>query len=244
MNSSLNDIDVYILAGGRGTRLQKAVADRPKPMADVNGTPFLEILLLYLHRQGFRRFILGIGYLGDFIEKHFRKNSFDFEIVFSKETKPLGTGGALKLAGDLITSDTFLVLNGDSFCEINYQHLVRQHLDHNAAVSIVVTQNEYHGEYGSVSFDCHARITDFCEKTAKQSAGYVSTGVYCVQKRVLHSMPEENAFSLENDFFPQRLKERYFAHITDSPFVDIGTPQRYKNFVVQMSNRDETRYDT
>ncbi|MDW8464053.1 MAG: NTP transferase domain-containing protein [Geminocystis sp.] len=87
--------ECLILAGGLGTRLRQMVNDVPKPMAPINGKPFLEYLLRYLNSQGIRRVVLSVGYMKEKIVDHFGSRFMDMEIVYSVEEEPLGTGGAI-----------------------------------------------------------------------------------------------------------------------------------------------------
>lgn len=96
----LSDIDVFILCGGKGKRLKKISGKTPKPMVSVAGRPFLDILIEYLRRSGFKRFILGIGYQAEFIKKYYLQHKIPgADIIFSQENRPLGTGGAVKKPG-------------------------------------------------------------------------------------------------------------------------------------------------
>jgi D-glycero-alpha-D-manno-heptose 1-phosphate guanylyltransferase len=124
MSSSI-EIDAVILAGGKGTRLKSVVSDRPKPMAEVAGRPFLEWQLLYLRSLGIKRVILCTGYKGESVENHFdTRVEMGMEIMYSREDSPLGTGGAIRKALTLVRTDPFLVLNGDSFCPFDLKVLL------------------------------------------------------------------------------------------------------------------------
>ena len=93
-------MEAIILAGGLGTRLRDVISDLPKPMAPINGRPFLEYLISNLKTHGFTRIILSIGYMGEKIEQYFGSDYDGIEIIYSRESEPLGTGGALRLALD------------------------------------------------------------------------------------------------------------------------------------------------
>src|SRR5436190_1505274 len=123
----LNKIDVAILCGGLGKRLRPTIGESPKVMAQVNGQPFLDLVLDYLYGQGSRRVILLTGYKAEVIEQYYRQNSRQLTIEFSREMKPLGTGGALKQAQGLIKSDPFILMNGDSFCKLDYRAFLDFH---------------------------------------------------------------------------------------------------------------------
>ena len=116
-----------ILAGGLGTNLRSAISDRPKALALVQGRPFLAHQIDVLKRQGISRFILCTGYMANMVEEQFPAQSNDMEIIHSRETEPLGTGGALRFALEKISPDEqpVLALNGDTFCDFNLQEFRR-----------------------------------------------------------------------------------------------------------------------
>ena len=108
MAGHLKDIDVFILCGGEGKRLKKISGRVPKPMVRIGRRPFLDIVIDYLRKFGFKRFILGVGYHAYFIKKYYKEHKIPgVEIVFSQENQPLGTGGAVKKAEKLIKSKVF-----------------------------------------------------------------------------------------------------------------------------------------
>src|SRR5690349_21298843 len=111
----LGAIDAAILCGGKGTRLQPVISDLPKGLAPVRGRALLDILVEDLVAQGLRRIILCVGHMKEQIISHFSGRR-DADFLFSEETAPLGTGGAVKNAAEFIRSDPFLVMNGDSMC--------------------------------------------------------------------------------------------------------------------------------
>src|SRR6202050_1403605 len=118
--------DVVILAGGFGLRLRGTIGDVPKPMAPIAGRPFLELLLRQLKRHGFSRVILSVGYKQEVIREHFGEEAFGLELVYSIETSPLGTGGALREAVAHIRTETALIMNGDSYTDVDLSRLGRE----------------------------------------------------------------------------------------------------------------------
>ena len=114
----LDKYDCLILCGGMGTRLRSVDAHTPKVMMSFEERPFLDILVHHLKVQGFRRIILATGFKSDWIEKYYQVNDPGVVIEYSRETEPLGTGGAIKNARELIQSDPFFVLNGDCYCDV------------------------------------------------------------------------------------------------------------------------------
>lgn len=226
-NSKLKEVDVVILCGGEGTRLRTVVNDRPKPMAEVNGAPFLDIPLDCLASQGFTKSILCVGYMGQQIEQYYRAKKTNLKMMFSRESSPLGTGGAVKNAKTLIESDFFLVLNGDSYCDLDFLEFINFHLRKKALVTIAVSELAEAKDYGTIVVDEQKQLVSFCEKTPTPDKAYVNAGIYCMSKAAFLLMPDRDEFSLEYDYFPAIINNQCFAYVTGQPFIDIGTPERY-----------------
>lgn len=226
--SSHSNVDVVILCGGKGTRLQTVVSDRPKPLARISEKPFLEILIQQFIRVGFRRFILCSGFKGEMIHEHFREAGLPVEIRYSHEDSPLGTGGAVKLAEKLIEGDQFLVTNGDSYCSVDLAAFYDSHRRRHALMSMVLAQSDDPEEYGSVKINRNGQITEFAEKEGLSKRGHVSAGIYLFERKVLKYIPEGAPYSLEYDLFPYltKLKHNCYGFDSQTPVIDIGTPQR------------------
>lgn len=236
----LSTTDVVILCGGLGTRLRTVVGDQQKTMAQVDGQPFLDILLQYLSQQGVRRVILCTGYQSQTIADYYGKGKFGLEISLSPENEPLGTGGALKNAQPHIHSDPFMVLNGDCFCELNYVDFLASHLKRKAQLSLVLIKVQEAKDYGSIASDKSGRILNFQEKISANASGHISAGVYCFSREALGWMPKEKKFMLEKDFFPVNLDKAVFAFSAQGKFIDIGTPERFKE-AQQLLSRQQPR---
>ncbi len=231
--SELNKIDVVILCGGLGKRLRSEIGESQKTMAKVDDQPFLDILLKYLFNQGFRRAILCTGYQAESIEQHYRKNDIGMEIEFSQETTPLGTGGAIKNAAPLVQNNVFFALNGDCYCRMDYQALFNFHIAKKSCATLAVTRITDRSDYGSIRINDEKRIISFDEKMKKDSiatgsAYFINVGVYCFNKEVFSLMPKENKFSIEKDFFPKIVDQKFFGFEVSEELLDIGTPERLK----------------
>lgn len=225
---NLSKIDVYILCGGLGKRLRSVSKQCPKPMIKIGDKPFLDILLDYMARKGFKRFILGIGYRADLFKKYYTnyKNK-DISITFCAEKFPLGTGGAVKKAEKKIKSNLFLVLNGDSFCEFDPMDFLKFHRVKNAVISILLRKIKNAADYGCVKLDKQGKITSFDEKNSRNANCFINAGIYIFNKNIVSLMPEEKVFSLERDFFPAIIGNDCFGYKKSGFFIDIGTPERY-----------------
>jgi D-glycero-alpha-D-manno-heptose 1-phosphate guanylyltransferase len=223
------DIDVFILCGGRGRRLRTVTRSGPKPMAKVGHTHFLDLILNYFIAFGFHRFILGTGYKAGVIEGYYHKNRRPgINIIFSHEDKPLDTGGALKKAKELIRSNPFFVLNGDSLSKFNPQAFLDFHRRNNSRISILLKRVVTAEDYGKIQLGSRMRIVSFSEKQTKARNCFVNAGVYLFDKGVFKLMPKKQKFSLEKDFFPKLAGKEIFGYPFRGFFIDIGTPERHK----------------
>lgn len=224
-------MQALILAGGLGTRLRKVVSNCPKPMVQVGGSPFLEYIILQLKRYNLTEIILSIGYLGDRIREYFQNGRrWGVRIRYSEEKAPLGTGGAIKLAEDLIKTDVFLALNGDSYLDIDLNELIRFHKLQEALATLALVEVSQPDRYGVVEVDGHSRITGFFEKPGKTPSGSViSAGIYLLEAQILTYIPEGRQVSLEEEVFPRLLNDNVplFGYSSSGYFADIGTPQGY-----------------
>ncbi len=223
----MKNIDTVILSGGEGKRLKGVVADRPKPMAEVNGRPFLDILIEYASSYGLDRFILCAGHMADYIDDYYRDNKKSGEVIISKEGQPLGTAGAVKNAERFIQSDHFIVMNGDSFCPVDLDKFHDFHFKKGARLSIVVAENEDSGDAGSLVLDEDGRVIQFEEK-ARQGRALVNAGIYLFERQILSIIPANVKYSLEYELFPGLIGDKFYGFITDKKLIDIGTPDRYE----------------
>jgi NDP-sugar pyrophosphorylase family protein len=221
--------DVVILAGGKGTRLQNVVSDRPKPMAEVAGRPFIEWLILSLKVQGLRRMVLCTGYMHEAIEAYFRDGKrWDVEIVYSRELSPLGTGGALRQALSQVRTDSLLAMNGDSFCHVDVHVLATAHAARRARASLWLVLAEDCRSGGMVEIDEHGAVRAFHEKPSEQQQGLMSAGIYLLERAVVAAIPPDTPVSLETDVLPSLIGHGLYAVIGCGPFLDIGTPDAYE----------------
>lgn len=217
-----------VLAGGLGTRLRRIVADRPKVLASVAGRPFLSHLLDQVGASGIRRTILCTGHLGGQIRSLYGDSYDGLDLIYSHETEPAGTGGALRLALDHIDSSTILVMNGDSYCDADLFDLWDWHHVHPAHVSIVTADVPDASSFGRIEVDANDQILRFAEKTAEPTPGRINAGVYLMHTALLGRIPNDRPVSLERELFPRWIGAGgVFSYPTGAPFIDIGTPDRF-----------------
>jgi NDP-sugar pyrophosphorylase family protein len=228
MCSYQNGLKAVLLVGGLGTRLRSVVSSAPKPMAVVGDRPFLELLLKQLSTHNIRRLVLCTGYRADDIESELRDgSSWGASIEYSKELYPLGTAGAIKNARSyLLDVSDFLVMNGDSFMEVDFDELVRVHRDSQALATMVVTRRKNEMRYGTVEVEESGRVRGFLEKTSASSTALVNAGVYIFKSSVLDYIPDGPG-SLERDIFPKLVCSGVQSLEQKGLFIDIGTPEDY-----------------
>jgi D-glycero-alpha-D-manno-heptose 1-phosphate guanylyltransferase len=230
-------LGAFVLCGGAGTRLRAVLADQPKSMALISGTPFLQLLLDRLRCQGVGDVILGTGYMAEKIEGYFDcGNKFAVRIRYSREDEPLGTGGALKLAEPLI-SDPVLVLNGDSYVEWKLVPMLELFTAKDAVLVIVLQAVADVTRYGSVALDRDGRITQFLEKGARGGPGLINAGVYLLRKQIVCDLPAGRAVSLEREVFPRLLDRGVYGLISTGLFIDIGIPDDFKRAQTVLASR-------
>jgi phosphoheptose isomerase len=217
-----------ILAGGKGERLRSIIDDRPKVLAPVNNRPFLVHLLDQLSEAGVERVVLCVGYLADQVEQALGPRHGTLSLVYSRENEPLDTGGALRLALADLDDDPVLVLNGDSFCELDFSALYDWHTWKRASATIALTYLQDVQRFGSVKWLSDGRIAQFREKD-QQGAGWINAGIYLLARSVLESIPFGSRKSLERDCFPALAQQRLlYSYPGGKRFIDIGTPESYR----------------
>jgi len=233
-------VRAFVLCGGAGTRLRPVLADRPKSMALISGTPFLQLLLDRLRSQGVDDVILGTGYMAEKIESYFGSgNKFDLRIRYSREHEPLGTGGALKLAEPLI-SDPVVVLNGDSYVEWSINLMLELFRAKDADLVLVLHAIADVTRYGSVALNQDGRITEFIEKGIRAGPGLINAGVYLLGKQIVRDLPVGTAISLEREVFPRLLDRGVYGLVCPGLFIDIGIPDDLKRAQTLLASQVST----
>lgn len=232
-------MQAILLAGGLGTRLQSVINDRPKPMALIEGKPFIEYVVRELSRNGIADIIFAVGYKGSMVEHYFGDGSSfllpdgggHLRIRYAYEKELLGTAGAIKNAGKLVTEDPFLVLNADTFYRIDYGRLVRMQQDRQLELALVLREVPDVSRYGQAILD-GSKLAAFNEKTTCARPGTINGGVYLLTRALLEDIPEGKV-SLENEMIPRWLSEgrALGGFVSDGYFIDIGIPEDYYKFI-------------
>ena len=225
-------MQTVILAGGRGTRLSPITCNIPKPMVPVKDKPFLEYLLWMLKRNSLKKILLCVGYLGNKIEAYFGDGRhLGIKIKYSYEKELMGTGGALKLASDLL-EEKFLLLYGDSYLDIEYGEFIKFFENQKTIGSIVIYDNA-HGDTkvkNNIAMEGNF-ITKYDKRKEDANLKYVEAGASIFKKELLNLIEESQFVSLENDIFPVLIKNKELTGYPSSVgFCDIGTFERLNLF--------------
>lgn len=222
-----------ILAGGLGTRLRPVLDGVPKCLAPISGRPFLAHQLEALARGGIRRAVICTGYLADQVSDQFGSHYAGVELSYSAEDEPLGTGGAVRLAISGTPGREFLVVNGDSFTEVDYQSVMSAFFASGRQPLMVLTKVSDSARYGRVEWVQQTSgltacpVQRFVEKGAA-GPGWINAGAYLLPSEVLAAHSVGEAFSLERDVFPELVGgHRLLAVPAGKLFLDIGTPETY-----------------
>jgi len=219
-------MEAIVLAGGLGTRLQSVVSDVPKPMAPVEGKPFLAYILSYLKKNGITKVILSVGYKYEIIENYFGNQYNEIELVYSVEDEPLGTGGAIKKALGRVSSNEVYIINGDTFFDIDLKAL---ELNGKSQISMALKTMYNFDRYGCVEHDTQGNVTNFKEKSFFEK-GDINGGIYLVKRDVLSNFPLKDKFSFESFMEENFQKLKITAEVFEDYFIDIGIPQDYEKF--------------
>lgn len=224
---ALASVDVAILAGGLGTRIRDALGDTPKVLAPIGGRPFLDHLLDRLASAGARRVILCLGHLAEQVIAHVEKRPASaLGVEWEVEDAPLGTAGAVRLSAHRLSSDPVMVMNGDTWLDLDYADFVETYRCSGAEVAVACANVEDTSRYGRVEIDADDHILRFEEKCEPPGpSGIVNGGVYLISRRALQTIAGGQGASLEHDYLPNFGYADIVAHQAKGVFLDIGTPQ-------------------
>jgi D-glycero-alpha-D-manno-heptose 1-phosphate guanylyltransferase len=230
--------EAIILAGGFGTRLKSVVQDLPKPMAPICGKPFLVYLLIQLQKQGIQKVILSVGYKHEKIAEYFGKEYLGMKILYAIEHEPLGTGGGIALALELCENEQVVILNGDTFFDVDIAEMEKCHQKNQADLSIAIKKMQKFDRYGTIEYNESQKLTAFLEKEYKEE-GYINAGVYLIRKDFLKELNLPQKFSFEKEVMEAHYKDgRFFVYEKsgDNYFIDIGIPEDYAKAEIDFTN--------
>lgn len=221
-------MEAIILAGGLGTRLKGLNLDVPKPMVPLGKHPFLFYMLSWLETCGIKRIILSVGYKWEVIKEHFGDAFGDIELVYSVEDEPLGTGGAVKKAMGFCRGNLIWVMNGDTFFEVDLNEMQHFQMEERCQFTLAAKPVSDASRYGRLLMNEQNRIIGFGEK-AEKGPGLINGGIYLFGSSFFEKKSTGDKFSFEKDVLEKYiLQEKFCAFVSDSYFIDIGTPEDYR----------------
>jgi len=189
-------VEAIILAGGQGKRLKPITDYVPKPLIPLDNIPIIEWQIKYLKKFGVDKIVICSGYKAQMIKNYFSvKNNLGLEIKFSNEKTPLGTGGAIKQAGNLIKNESFIVMNGDIITNIDLKKLL---VTPNSIAAI-----ELRTKFGIMDTR-DAKVIKFREKKEIPEV-WMNAGIYHLKKNVLKDLPKKG--DIEKTVFPNYAKK-------------------------------------
>ncbi|MBV8219543.1 MAG: NDP-sugar synthase [Solirubrobacterales bacterium] len=223
-------MQALILAGGEGTRLRPLTSTIPKPVVPLVGRPFVSYMLEWLRRHGVDDVILGCGFMADRVRDVLGDGSgLGISLRYLEEPRPLGTGGALKFAEDLL-DDRFFMLNGDVLTDMDLTEQLSQHERTGARATLALVPVDDPSAYGLVRTEPDGAVTEFVEKPGPEQTdtNLINAGAYILDHSVLDRMPPAGTnVSIERDVFPTLVGRGLYGYEASGYWLDIGTPDRY-----------------
>ena len=218
-----------LLVGGFGTRLMPLTKNTPKPMLTVAGVPVTEHQIAMAKAAGITEIVLATSYLSEVFIPYFGDGSkWGIKIKYAVEKEPLGTGGAIRNAAQLLdTNESVVILNGDVLSSHNLTEQIRQHEAHGADVTLHLTEVEDARAFGCVPTDSDGRVTAFLEKMENPVTNQINAGCYVFNPRIISTIPLDTVVSVERETFPQLVESgaKVFGFVENAYWVDIGTPR-------------------
>ena len=222
-------MQALILAGGEGTRLRPLTTTHPKPVVPLVDRPFIGFMLDWLRGHGVTDVVMSCGHMADGVKRVLGDGSaFGVSLQFVEEPRPLGTGGALKFAEDVL-EDRFLMLNGDVLTDIDLTAQLRQHEETGARATLALYPVDDPSAYGLVRTRLDGEVTGFVEKPTPEQIDTrnISAGIYVLERSVLELLAPGEPASIERDVFPRLVGDGLFGYVGHGYWLDIGTPARY-----------------
>ncbi|MBU2476491.1 NTP transferase domain-containing protein [Candidatus Micrarchaeota archaeon] len=217
----------FVLAGGKGTRLKPLTDNTPKPMIEVKGKPVLQYVIELLSKYQIKNVVIALGYKSEKIQEYFGNGEkFGLNIEYVIEKEPLGTGGPLRLAKDLLV-DEFLMFNGDNLTNINLKDMFEFHKKNNAFATIALSSVQDPKNFGVIEMEGN-KIRKFIEKPVSPKSNLINSGTYILKPEVIDMIPK--GFSLiEKDVFPKLSEQgKLYGYVYNGQWFPTDTIERYE----------------
>jgi mannose-1-phosphate guanylyltransferase len=223
-------MQALILAGGEGTRLRPLTSTIPKPVVPLANRPHMAFMIDWLRRHGVDDVILSCGFMADGVRRVLGDGeALGVRLRYVDEPTPLGTGGALRYAGELL-DERFLMLNGDGLCDFDLTAQLTQHDQTGATATLALHPVEDPSAYGLVHLMEDGSVREFVEKPSsdQHDSNLINAGTYVLERSILEVMaPPGTIISIERDVFPKLVGRGLYGFVGTGYWLDIGTPERY-----------------
>src|SRR4051794_21620751 len=226
-------LEAILLVGGKGTRLRPLTLTCAKPMLPTAGVPFLTHQLARAAAAGVEHVILATSYRAETFSAHFGDGSqLGLRISYVTETEPLGTGGGIRNVADLLESgpdDPVIILNGDVLSGHDVAAQLALHSEHDADVTLHLTEVEDPRAFGCVPVDEAGRVLEFLEKTPDPPTNRINAGCYVFRRSVIDAIPSGRVVSVERETFPGLLAAGapVYGYVESAYWLDLGTPEAF-----------------
>lgn len=221
-----------LLVGGFGTRLKPLTSESPKPMLPVAGLPVTEHQILAAKKAGIHTLVLATSYLSEVFTPYFGDGSkWGMKILYAVEKEPLGTGGAIRNAAQMLDlehlgDEPIVVFNGDVLSRHSIADQITFHQAHSADATLHLIEVEDARAFGCVPTDDEGRVTAFLEKMDNPVTNSINAGCYVFQPSVLNRIPLGEVVSIERETFPALVASGrpVFGYKEQAYWLDVGTP--------------------
>ena len=217
-----------LLVGGFGTRLKPLTDESPKPMLPVAGLPVTEHQILAAKKAGIHTLVLATSYLAEVFTPYFGDGAkWGMKILYAVEKEPLGTGGAIRNAAELLGRDEPVVIfNGDVLSRHSIADQIKFHTDNSADVTLHLIDVEDARAFGCVPTEADGRVTAFLEKMDNPVTNSINAGCYVFSPAVIDQIPLGAVVSVERETFPALVSSGrpVFGYKEQSYWLDVGTP--------------------
>jgi NDP-sugar pyrophosphorylase family protein len=220
----IEEVPVGLLAGGLATRLRPVTQTIPKALVELAGKPFIDHQLALLHRNGIRKVVLCLGYLGEQVQEHLGDGSqvgMDLQYSFDGE-KLMGTGGALRRAAHLL-GDVFWIMYGDSYMDIDYPDVLADFASRNVLGLMTVLRNNNQWDRSNVIFH-HGRLIRYDKREQTSEMNYIDYGVGLLRREALERIPLDRPYDLADLYAELSGEGQLAGHEVFTRFYEIGTP--------------------
>jgi D-glycero-alpha-D-manno-heptose 1-phosphate guanylyltransferase len=223
-------MECIILAGGQGTRLREVVSNTPKCLAPVGEFTFLYYLINMLSIKGVNRFVFSLGYMHPKIINYLNLNYPFLDYEFVIESTPLDTGGAVKYALTKCISENILIVNADTYLDINLNKFLNFHITKKSECTFSLKYLDDSSRYGNISINQNHEVLTFNEKVIN-STGFINAGYIFINIKLFNDI-SISKFSFEKDFINKKLfTNKIYGFISNDYFIDIGIPEDYFKFI-------------